>query len=386
MSRFDLLLLSLFLASMPVFTPALGAAGQCSAGNQPGASLFFPYFETDLSDPGGLKTLISIQNTSSGPILTNVVVWTDCGLPVFSFNLALGPNGVRPLDVHDLVNGKIPTSDVDAFPGCAPLADLDPSRVAVIQARLTGQPDPEDGACYANPRQPATLANGYITVDVVKECSETARTPWDVGYFTFGGEEGITDSANVLWGDFFLIDGPEDQAQGFEAVALIGEPSHGRTGFYTPGDDRQRLGSRYRTRFLDGGAFDGGTEFLVWVEPQGFFGFFCGTDQCGQGGFTAYSTEVKARTEGGDTVYLDRMDLKSTASRLSVGGEELPIEQKFGTLDFRFDYYSCRSRKCTPPSGPVPIQGWLMPIYSADGRYSAGLRAVALDDPCADGN
>ena len=223
-------------------------------------------------------------------------------------------------------------------------------------------------------------------MDIANACSEAIRTPHDKGYFTQDGAEGIAGSANVLWGDVFLVDDQGNQAQGFEAVTLVADPAVAETpglGFYKNGN-RRSLASHYRTRFFQGGSFDGGTEVLVWMTPMYSYPFHCEYSQynaCGLGGFSSYVTDVLARKESGDVVLIDRMDVLVPVSRLKIGSEALPIEARFGSLDFFLHFYGCKGSKCTPPSGG-PVPGWVMPIYTASGRFSAGLRAAAMND-CA---
>lgn len=384
-----LLLLSLVLTAAA--SPASAAAAEadpCFERTGPGATLLFPWFEVDLANPKGRRTLIAIQNTFAQDVLTNVVLWTNCGLPVVSFNLVVKGDAVRSIDLRNLiVDGRIPKSGHHRpFAGCdvsVSPPDLDEEQILGMQARLTGRPDPGDGLCYSGPASPASLASGYVTVDLMQSCSETIRTPRDPGYFGAGG---IALSLNVLWGDFFLLDDEADLAQGLEAVVLASDESiveGSGPSFYGRGDDRRALGSRYRARTIQGGAFDGGTELLAWVKPFSRGPTLCGEfPTCNTGGMTGYSIDVLARRESGEQVAFGRLDLDTVASRLKPGSKELPIEAGFGTLDMAFYFYDCKRGKCSPPTKD-PVQGWLIPIYTAEGRFSVGLRAAPLNDRCS---
>ncbi len=77
---------------------------------------------------------------------------------------------------------------------------------------------------------------------------------------------------------------------------------------------------------------------------------------------------------------MESMDFETATKRLALGGEELPIEARFGSLEFQLWFWTCKSGKCTPP-GREPTQGWLLPIYTAQGRFSVGLNAACLDEP-----
>lgn len=77
-----------------------------ASGARPAASLLVPYFEVDLEAGGGRDTIVSIDNAGSEPVLANVVLWTDWGVPSFAFNLLLEPDGVRVVDARVLEGGR----------------------------------------------------------------------------------------------------------------------------------------------------------------------------------------------------------------------------------------------------------------------------------------
>ncbi len=378
------------LLILTAFALPAAASAECTARGATGATLLFPYLEVDLADPQGRTTLISIQNTSGETVLTNVVLWTNCAFPAFSFNLVIEAHGVRSIDVRKLVgDGSVPASgEGTPFADCGVPPShpgLGETELLRLQALLTGQPDPQDGFCRAA-LDPSGLVVGYMTADVMKECSDSIRTPLDEGYFTRDDVEGLAGSDNVLWGDFFLIDGEGNLAQGFEAVALAADgmvPEDPYGGFYLAGDDRQQLGSRYRARFFRGGAFDGSTEFLIWMAPQPYYGTaYCESTSCALG-FGAYNADVLARKESGEQIAHQAVFFETITSRVELGGEELPIEGRFGSLEFELFYWGCKSGKCSPP-GRDPVQGWLTPIYTAEGRFSVGVNAAAPDASCSE--
>jgi hypothetical protein len=370
----------LILTSSGLLGPSPAAAvGPGCSGLQPAATLLFPYFEVDLDDPEGRSTLISIGNASDGPALVNLVVWTNCGIPVLSFPLYLDPDAVQPLNLRSIFAGQLPETGppdgVALFPGCTSPLALPEVDLPTLRSRLSGRPDPGDGFCYANPRPPGPRrAIGYVTVDVVAGCSDTVRTPLDEGYFGSGGS-GLASDANLLWGDLLFLHPGQDQARGTAAVPVPSgeiDPAHGT--FYRAGDDRLPLGSHYRTRFLAGGPFDGGTGVIVWSEA-GHFDQLREPFPCDFHCFGARRLGVEVRSERGEILDSRMLAPAPHSYLLEVGGEELTAPTDFGLLDLHV-LETCPI--CSPPSFE-PIQGWVIPTYTADDRFSVGLDAVRLD-------
>lgn len=371
------------LCCLAVSSPA--DAASCAGDVGPAATLLFPYFEVDLDEPRKRTTLISIGNASDEVIVARAVVWSNCGLPVLDFTLFLPGNAVQPVDLgRVLVDGKLPAyglAGILPFPGCALDLDrlpLDAAAREAVQARLLGQPDPQEGLCYAVPPSTPRRLVGFVTVDVLNECSPNIRTPRDDGYFASGGT-GVASNANLLWGDFYFVDGAANAAQGFTAVPVVADPAAFADGpgpsFYSrPGDDRPQLGKRYRTRFFNGGGFDGGTEIIVWTfehfneEP-----FECGL-ACDvlRWGFSAVVRDERGAVVGNTNFYSPHSLFK-----LAAGGPDLPVGVRFGTLDLSL-FVNCGI--CSPPA--YPIQGWVLQIHKATGRFSVGLDATPLDDGC----
>ena len=110
-------------------------------------------------------------------------------------------------------------------------------------------------------------------------------------FFTDGAGSGPgAPPRNQLWGDWFILDSPTNFAQGdnlvrIEADApgglgdlnpnLGGVNSSNPTGYTFYGryvqtgggqENREPLGTSWAARYLNGGAFDGGTKFAVWRD------------------------------------------------------------------------------------------------------------------------
>ena len=91
------------------------------------------------------------------------------------------------------------------------------------------------------------------------------------------------------------------------------------------------------------------------------------------------AAQVGAVAESGAGFFYESAALPAVTSRLTVGGETLPIDFPFGILDISPRLHYCKSAKCTPPSSE-PLQTWMLPIHTAQGLFSVGLNAVALGD------
>jgi len=226
------------------------------------------------------------------------------------------------------------------------------------------------------------LAVGSITVDVLNDCSSQIRYPTVDGYFVDGGL-GVAGNDNALWGDWFLVDEANDLAQGFDLVAVTADAAYFAENptptFYggiggSRADDRYPLAYEYRVRFFSGGAFDGGTDLLLWTEGTGWSE--AAPQDCdappadpmalgreGELAFTYWNQAGEVRGTGSSAGRI-------RAWRTSVA--DLPVEVSFGSLLLTF------AKVYTGPVGPpdVTAQGWAVPLMTAGGRFSVGLNAV----------
>lgn len=356
---------------------------------RPAASLLIPYFEVDLGDPEGANTLFSVNNVSFDPVVANVVLWTDWGLPTLAFNVFLDRLAIRTLNLRLLLTqGTLPSAGPAAgahqdFPGCTdPMAvpALDEAALAALRAQHTGAPHPDDGLCYGSGETPPDVAVGYITIDALDDCSTEVRLPGDEGYFGAGGS-GLASNRNVLWGDVFLLDESGDSAQGLEPVSLtadqhmLGLFSTPAT-FYSPwvadaADSRLPLPFAWRSRFLDGGPFDGGTDLLLWTVGAGAP---LGPLSCGQPRLDATVIGV-LYNEQGATLRNIGFDTGRRTQRLRVGEGPLAVDTPFGFLTL-----TVVTSHLFRATLPIPVQSWLIPIFQAQGRFSAALHASPFND------
>lgn len=379
-----------------LLTAAGGAAATATPtpGSTPAATLLLPYFEVDTSDPGGVTTLFSVNNAGSEPVVAHVVVWTDWGIPTYSFDLALQRDDVQTVNLRDLfTSGSIPTTDGSGLSGCGdPVVapSLDAAALAALRARHSGRSDPADGLCYGSEREDGRFV-GYVTVDTARSCAGGAvYAPPDHGYFfsDFGGvpPDPFASDENVLWGDLFYVAGDDDSAQGVELVHVPYDPAApaGETFYraYVPEgqDNRAMLGSRYRGRYLDGGPFDGGTDLLVWLEANAVGEAM----PCGAGGPQLHSCRMAwldLADEDGNFSAGPDLFIQSLAFRLPLGGGGVSTPAPFGIFQLHYlELIGCE----VLPIGSFPAQAWVTPVMKAQGRFSVGLPATRIPLPADD--
>ncbi|MDA8020658.1 MAG: hypothetical protein MPN21_24735 [Thermoanaerobaculia bacterium] len=366
---------------------ALSASAQptltCTQSNQPAATLLLPYFEVDLVAAEGRNTLFSIGNTYLEPVLVRTVVWTNWGHPALSFDTSVPAGGMRMLDLRRLLAGDLPTSmppppnedghfDSCLFPVTQPSIDPD-----AIKGRLLGEADPQDGLCYAGTPGSPGLATGYVTVDVVQDCSGTEKVdPRSPGYF---GDcaSGLAGNDNVLWGNVYRIDSLGDSAQGEQLVAITADqrrfgapnlcvdpPCGSRIGwsFYRDAaqGNRAPLPTEYRSHFMLGQRYQ--TDLVVWAEGT------TGPANCHQ-------------PTGGPDIELDVADYSGQAiTTIDLNGRgqtfRLSLTDELGATSF------AGVLRLASSDSFRPVQTWVGPLLTAQSRFSVGLTAFATQDLC----
>lgn len=374
----------------------------------PAASLLLPYFEVELDDPFGLTTLFSVTNAGAEATIANVTLWSDLGIPTLSFNIYLTGYDIHTVNLRDLFNnGALPgtassgqdssdtispggpfsfDSDFDGCDGILPYAPTLPaSFVAHVRAAHTGKASSVFlGQCAGFDFEDNT-ARGYLTIDQVETC--TFDFPGQPGYF----DPNVIGFANVLVGDYFYVDPAENFAQGETMVHLEADPSLDADNytFYralSGGIDRREgLGNAVLARYVSGGAFDGGTDFVVWrdtrkaVEP-----FACGgalpqpfplqTDQ-----LAAFDEQENVEIPG--NVIADPPPpfppaFPLAANRVSPNSPGLELSAEFGWLYVNLNSLVSGS---TVPFDRVS-QGFVNVLMKANGRFSVGFDAYQLSN------
>ncbi len=354
-------------------------AVQCGRVRAPAATLLLPYFEVDLEDPEGRTTLFSVANVEGQPVLAHAVLWTNWGNPALSFDFFVPADGVVSFNLRQVLLGELGSTSPPADPpegwyeSCTDPVTLPEVDAQDLRAVLTGQPHPEDGLCHSSAVEDGGLATGYVTVDVVRDCSGAElRIPLDPGYFLDGGM-GLATNDNALLGDFHLVDPAEDSAQGETLVPLVADAETvDYPSFYRNNDNRMMLPAVLRARFLSAGIFDG-TDLLIWTEDR-TEPIACGSPHVNE----QFMVEAESRSEQGEPSEVQRFVVEEHALRVRVGGELLPVEPRFGSIDIGGQHFQSNPG---PPSMRL-LQTWMMPIVSADGRFSAGLEGVPIEDFC----
>jgi hypothetical protein len=394
----------------------------CKIDEPPAATLLLPYFEVDLNDPTGVNTLFAIGNAVNSATLVNVTLWTDWGVPTAAFPIYLTGWDVETLSVRDLLAGKFPRTASDGqdpndtispqgtysrdinFSSCNGILPLPqtPDLALVNHLRLahTGKASPGFGGNCSGRAWGDDKARGFITVDVVNGCSLTAIYPSDAGYFGAGGRAG---SANVLFGDFFVVDSRQNNARGSQLVRLEASPGrfhageqtfygrfhHGRVQNYQAVDDREPLAPTWAMRYLQGGVFDGGASFLVWRDPGvPTSAVTCGTEPHAA---TGEATLVFDEDEGAVTPDACPIlcppgqvprNILAMAQRVSVDDFEvsagfsglIPVPFPYGWMMIQFGH--------SLTGVPAPAQTWVGVELEASGRFSVGSVATPLDSSC----
>ncbi|MEE8524865.1 MAG: hypothetical protein V3T72_13100 [Thermoanaerobaculia bacterium] len=149
-----------------------------------------------------------------------------------------------------------------------------------------------------------------------------------------------TTAGAVIQGDYFRVTAGEDFASGFRMLNI------------DPGSSHNDLCGLFSIRFLNGGGFDSGTRFIIWLEA----------DQAPVPATPVFA--YSAYDESGvlvlsSTYFADDVAFEVEAADLFVG----PLQAEFGAIEFQF----------------VDTVGHVAAILSASGRYSVGLEAFCGD-------
>jgi hypothetical protein len=433
------LCLCLALASL------LGLGGQAfaligTADVVPAATLLLPYFEVSLADcdagtASGVNTLFSINNASDAAVLSHVTVWSDQSIPVLDFDVYLTGYDVQTINMCDILkNGNLPRtapSNTDpsgtainagisprgplsglpqgdiAYPGCVgtlPYTNpaLNAAFRAHLQAILQGNASPTFGLCYGSKTQDGIL-RGYVTVDTVSTCNILFPSQMLTGY------DAVLTNENTLWGDYFYVNGAENFAQGDTLVHVesCGAAENGRPGSqyltcFVPGDhtfygrydtataidSREPLPTTMGARYLNGGGFTGGTDFLVWREggtQTTAVGYSC-TNQ-GPSWYPLGSTQIVVFDETEQILTAETcpsgfdcdidIAIPNEAQRVDIG-TDIPTPFNFGWIYLNLQW-SCPT--CVSSVyGDDDDQMWLTTVMDASGRFSVGFSGLAFDN------
>jgi hypothetical protein len=392
---------------------ALGAPAKAVIGTidtVPAATLLVPYFEVDLAHPNGTNTLFSINNASATAVLAHVVFWSDQSIPVLDFDVYLTGYDVQTISIRDILqNGNLPVTasagqdpkdtispkgqvsqDIN-FASCSgELPYVNPMVSAAfrahLQAILQGNASPVNGQCYGSKKKDGIL-RGYVTVDTVNACNLFDPS-------SFASYAAFLTNQNVLWGDWFIVNPDNNSASGddtvnIEASATAFVPGdhtfYGRYNGATAADDREPLPTTWAARYVNGGGFDGGTDFLIWREGNSSAAPYSCTLQGPASWYPLPSTQIaifdeeeqpvtSATCPSGDPTCTTTITIPNETQRVDVATDLL------SPFDFGWAYLNLQHNKIIGAYADPFAQSWVAVNMSAEGRYEVGYPGTALDN------
>ncbi|HET9228025.1 MAG TPA: hypothetical protein VFR31_15220, partial [Thermoanaerobaculia bacterium] len=328
-----------------------------------------------------------------------------------NFNVYLTGYDVQTISLRDiLVNGNVPrtatagqdpsdtispqgslSTDVNfaSCTGTLPYTNpnLDAAFRAHMQAWLTGEQSPLTNNCAGAKRAlgESSIARGYVTVDTVNACNVFFPGGWNQ-YAPF-----ITHQ-NVLWGDWFTVNPGENFAQGDMLVHIESCPTcfvpgdhtfYGRYNGATAADGREPLPTTWASRFIHGGAFNGGTDLLIWRETNN--------------STAAYSCILDGPPSWYPLDYAQA--LLFDEDEQPVVPEECPSDPTCGLpppipnavlrmdvavdlespFDFGWLYLNLQHSKLSS-YGDTAAQSWVISVMDASGRFSIGYDVLQIDN------
>lgn len=394
----------------------LGLGGQAFAvigtiDNVPAATLLVPYFEVDITNPQGVTTLFSINNASATAVLAHVTIWTDQSVPALDFDVYLTGYDVQTINLRDIfVNGTLPRTASDGqdpqdtispqgpasqdinFASCTGVLPYTNPAVSAsfrahLQAWFQGNQSPATGNCAGSKTRDGIM-RGYVTVDTVNACNLLFPSQLLQGY------DAVLTDQNVLWGDMIIVNPAQNFAQGETVVHIEACPTcfvpgdhtfYGRYANATAIDAREALPTTMAARYLNGGAFSGGTDFLVWREANAAAtGYSC----TAQGPASWYPLEAaqivifdeeeqpvtNEECPSGDPTCEQVVTIPNEAQRVDVAGDLL------SPFDFGWAYLNLQHPDVIAAYGDDDAQSWVMTVMDAEGRFSVGFDGIQLDN------
>ena len=420
-------------------------ADLCTIDAVPAATLLLPYFEVDYTNPDGVTTLFSLNNASATAALAHVTLWTNWSYPTIDFDIYLTGYDVVTVNMRDMFfEGNLP---ITADDGSDPTDTISPqgpvsqdisfancqnffpfyvnplvrgNALERLQDGHTGDPlgfAPFNGRCVGADLGDS-IARGYVTFDSSSTCH--TAFPNEVGYFVDGGL-GFANNENLLWGDYFIVDPANNFAFGENMVHIEADDLFNAastpTGYtfynrYIPAqagaDNREPLGTTWATRYLNGGAFSGGTDLIVWRDSTSSEisnnGYTCGnTEAAGPSWFPLNEFEVIAFDEEEDAVEICFSGPGGVISPPETGSDPacFPYETGRyafgeGNLQVPFTFGWTYLNLNIPTDAPVGdsdygtstfvAQSYVAATHSASGRFQVGFAAIQLTNACEDLN
>ena len=399
--------LALIAALSMVAGPAAAEIGTMD--QVPAATLLLPYFEVSLDEPASgqpSNTTFTIGNASATAVVAHVTLWTDLGVPTYTFDVYLTGYDVEIINLRLLFHGILPvTADSASDPGdtSSPTDGISsqgqysqdinwpgstgPCTSSTLYQRLpgadvtalrnahTGQGSALLGGNCGATDHNDNVARGFITVDVVTSCNLVL--PTDEFYATY------LWAGNVLFGEYWVIDSANNYSHAEPLVAIEASESDPRTngaGDYTfygrlnggsGADHREGLPTTWMGRYVNGGTLDGGTTAFVWRDAWPRSSFVCGSAVADLS--QAYLTGFDEQENPDFLPLADYFPLAAEAVSLA-NPSRFPLESGFGFL-----YYDLR---LGAPAGTFGTtnQSYVTHAFSATGRFAGAFAVWPLDN------
>jgi len=387
--------------------PAQAAVGTLD--NVPAATLLMPYFEVDLNTSPtlgdqGVRTSLRVSNASATAILTHVTLWTDRGVPTYSFMVYLDGYDTTDIDMRLLFKGIRPitasagqdptdrisphgliSQDIN-FASCNPFLPytglMDAATVTALRNAHTGQASTLTGGLCAGDNHGDNIARGYVTVNTVNQC--VTGHPDTPGYFGNGGT-GVATNQNVLVGTVTWTHPANNFAASDPAIHIEASPGVGTGGSQpaspittTPGeatptfygrligwaaaDNREPLGSVWQARYINGGVFSGGTTLQVWRDP----GTVVNPTTCGVPATPLGQEQALAFDEQENYAVLPAGSFPRVTQAIRVGPDLNP------PYSFGFLHLNLNAANGTPRQAVVSVR------HDAEGRFSGSTPGAML--------
>ncbi|MBV8200955.1 MAG: hypothetical protein JOZ15_10070 [Acidobacteria bacterium] len=366
------------------------ALAQCAIQETPAATLLLPYFEVDLSTGYGKNTQVTVGNAFYTPQLVEAVVWSDLGVPIFSFDIYLAGYQDVQFDLRTILEyGNLPQTapPSGSYPSCQgnmPPAQIPASSLVTYQQALTGQAAPAVGNLCAGRNLGDTIARGYVTLDAAAVC--TLKVPSDPGFFAAGGQGDYTNN-NTLYGDFAYVNTSLGQAEGHPLVHMVADAAapqlstsgnytfYGKYVSWTAIDNREPLATEFAARYVPAG-----TDLIVWRDSKVSQSWFnCNTLP------SWYPLGQEGLWDMADSgTYASLNNLKpfgAVAQRVHVGGAALPVPYSSGWLYMDLNTYVAAAGY-NPPVDDTVSQAWVLTSSTIGGDVTIGNPAIRYDSAC----
>ncbi|HEV7668106.1 MAG TPA: hypothetical protein VGS22_06250, partial [Thermoanaerobaculia bacterium] len=160
---------------------------------------------------------------------------------------------------------------------------------------------------------------------------------------------------------------------------------------WTAADNREPLSTNFAARYINGGAFTGGTSYLVWRDSKvDQNAFKCGTLPS----WYPLGEEQIVIFDEAETPELQQVPpfsppppgdflipFPAESQRTEVDGEDFPVSFDFGWIFLNLNT-TVAAAGSNPPEDPAAAQAWVTVVMDASGRFSVGYDAIQLDSAC----